>query len=530
MATAGYWAEVKLVREQSVLFAPTLDAVIPENHEVRLLDEMLRTLDWRDWEAEYPRLRGQPPIHPRVLAGLWLYARMRRIRTSRPLEYACRHNIDFIWLAEGHEPDHSTLAAFFTRFDGPLKSLFQQVCRIAMAMGLVRLGEVAFDGTRVKALNSRYRTLTAGSLEKRIGAIDQQIEKIMSDVREAEAAAAQWGQGDLVARLPEELSDLQDRREKLQEALAIAQELDRARKAAGTDPAKNPAQVPMTDTDSRIMPHKEGGFAPNYTPTCLTDGQTGFILDATVINEVNEPRVALPAVDRATEMCGARPESFLTDGGNAAGPVLAGLEERGITAYAPAKSSEPAADNPARREDPTHPVPEEQWPQLPMSPQGQLDRSCFVYDAERDEYRCPMGRALVYESREARDGVVRRRYQCESCAGCPLASRCLAPRRKGEGPPSRRTVRRDEHTEVRNRTADRMATPEGRAIFNRRSGIAETPFGYLKGVLGLRQFRHQGLDKVEQEWRWSCLSLNIKKVVTALRVLPALDPAPAEPG
>ena len=161
MATLDYWAEAVIVREQRTMFAPTLDDMIDEDHEVRLLDEALRKLDWTEWEAVCSRERGQPPIHPRVIAGLWLYGMMRRIRTSRFLEYACRHNIDFIWLAEGHTPDHSKLAEFFSLNKAPLKSLFKQVCRMAMRMGLVRLGTVAFDATRVKSANSRFNTLTA---------------------------------------------------------------------------------------------------------------------------------------------------------------------------------------------------------------------------------------------------------------------------------------------------------------------------------------------------------------------------------
>ena len=116
MAAAVGWAEAPLVREQIVLFPTSIDEVIPGDHEVRLLDEMLRTLDWTKWEAEYSRRKGQPPIHPRVLASIWLYGLSRKIKSSRPLEYACSHNIDFIWLAEGRQPDHSTLAAFSTKF------------------------------------------------------------------------------------------------------------------------------------------------------------------------------------------------------------------------------------------------------------------------------------------------------------------------------------------------------------------------------------------------------------------------------
>ena len=86
MSRNEYWAKPKIVREQAVLFAPTLDDVISEDHEVRLLDEVLRGFDWSEWEAHYDGWRGPPPIHPRVLASIWLYALMRRKRSSRPVE------------------------------------------------------------------------------------------------------------------------------------------------------------------------------------------------------------------------------------------------------------------------------------------------------------------------------------------------------------------------------------------------------------------------------------------------------------
>ena len=516
-----------------MLFAPTLDDVVSQDHEVRLLDEVLRGLDWSDWEAHYSGWRGQPPIHPRVLAGIWLSGLMRRIRTSRPLEYACGHNVDFMWLAEGLVPDHSTLADFFSKFRPELKSLFKQVCKIAMTMGLIRLGEVAFDGTRIKASNSRYRTLNTLTLEERLKLVEEQIERMLSEVQAAEAAAAEATagevrRGELATKLPSELADLTVRRDKLKQALAIAQTLDQARRADGVDIAKNPAQVPMTDLDSRVMPNKEGGFAANYTPTCLTDGTNGFILDAAVVNVVNEHPEALPAVDRATEMCGESPDNFLADGGMATGPIMAGLEAREITGYVPVKSNEPGADNPARRDDLSVPVSEELWSKLPKNPQGQLDKSCFVYVVERDEYVCPNGRALPYDSHETRKGVVLNRYVCGSCEGCPLVALCLSapkeatPEQRTQANGRVRSIRRDEHEEVRQRTAARMATAAAKTQFDRRSAIAETPFGYLKGVLGLRQFRHRGLAKVDHEWRWCCLSLNVKKLVRALARLRGL--------
>ena len=522
MSRSEYWAKPKVVREQAVLFAPTLDDVVSADHEVRLLDEVLRNLDWSEWESHYHGGRGQPPIHPRVLAGIWLYAMMRRIRTSRPLEYACGHNVDFMWLAEGLIPDHSTLSFFFSSFRKELKSLFKQVCGIAMTMGLIRLGEVAFDGTRVKSSNSRYRTLTTPKLEERLLALEVRIEAIMAEVQAAEAAAAEMSSGESVTRLPAELGELSVRRQKLEAALKIAKELDQVRRSDGVDIARNPAQVPMTDLDSRVMPNKEGGYAPNYNPTCLTDGQSGFIVDAAVLNRVNEHPEALPAIDRATQMCGESPEKFLADSGMATGTILAGLESREITGFIPVKSTEPGADNPANRADPRIPVPEHLWPQLPRNPQGQLDKSCFVYVAGTDEYICPQGRVLSNLYRERRNDVEVHRYKSASCEGCPLVALCLShPKNTTDEQRSQangrvRSISRDEHENLRQRMSSHMVTDSSKKQFNRRSTIAETPFAYLKGFLGLRQFRHRGLEKVDHEWRWACLSLNIKKLVRAL--------------
>ena len=98
---------------------------------------------------------------------------------------------------------------------------------------------------------------------------------------------------------------------------------DEARCKKGTDPEKRPAQVPTTDPDSRVMPNKEGGYAPNYTPTATTDGHRGFIVDCDVTADANESGVAVPSVDRIEETFGQKPEKFLTDAGNNHGHVIA---------------------------------------------------------------------------------------------------------------------------------------------------------------------------------------------------------------
>ncbi len=283
------------------------------------------------------------------------------------------------------------------------------------------------------------------------------------------------------------------------------------RRQQGVNPEKNPAQVPTTDPDSRVMPNKEGGYAPNYTPVVTTDGERGFIVDCDVLAEVNEGSAALPSVDRIEESFGQRPERFLTDTGNNSGQIMAGMEARNVEFYAPVESNLPQAGNPALRDDPQVPVPESQWPDLPRNNQKQLDKSCFVYVEAEDQYYCPQGHAMPFETTkpEQRGGQVvqLRIYRCGACAGCPLASACLSPKSKHG-----RTIRRDQYEQVRERTAARMSTAAARKLYNQRPRIAETPFGILKLVMGFRQFLLRGLEKVKTEWLWAVTAFNLMKL------------------
>jgi len=322
---------------------------------------------------------------------------------------------------------------------------------------------------------------------------------------EAKAADEQQtldGTDDSPTRLPPELANLESRRQQVRDALAKARAADEARKSKGTNPEENPAQVPTTDTDSRVMPNKEGGYAPNYTPTAITDGHAGFIIDSDVLSEVNETPALLPGVERIEDMFGETPEKLLTDAGNNSGAVLQGLEEKGIEVYAPVEFSEPQPGNPAHRNDPTQPVPEADWQALPRNSKGKLAKSCFAYDAEQDQYYCPQGKAMPYEKMKSdeRGGekVPLRVYRCSGCAGCPLAAACLEKTAKHG-----RTITRDGFEPVRDRTAARMASEAGRRVYNQRPRIAEQPFGILKRVMDLRRFLLRGLEKVKTEWTWS---------------------------
>jgi transposase len=514
MASIDYWAEAPMSRQQMALFAPTLDAMISPDDPVRLFDEVLGGLDWSAWEAEYDGTRGQPPIHPRHVAAVILYGLCRGIRSTRKLQEACCYRLDFLWLAEGRQIDYTTFAKFRTRFGEQLKGLFRQVCQIAMTLGLVKLGEVAFDATRVKANNSRFKTRTAATLEEKLEALNVLFEQMLAEWDGMEEQRTLNNQEDSPTQLPQALAQLDERRKRIAQALEKARAADEARRKEGL---KTPAQVPTTDPESHVMPNKEGGYAPNYTPLATTDGQCGFIVDCDVIAQVNENNEAVASVDRIEENLGQRPERFLTDAGNISGAVQQAMESRGIEFYAPVESSQPQSGNPALREDLKQPVPVSEWPNLPRNSQGQLDKSCFVYEVPSDQYYCPQGQVLSFVQNKREEGRGDRRvYRCAVCSGCPLAAQCITPQnRRG------RSISRDEFEEVRDRTAARMATAEAKELYNQRPRIAETTFGIMKSVFGLRQFLLRGLEKVRTEWRWAATAFNLIKLTRQIARLRA---------
>lgn len=523
----SYCSQAPLNRDQARLFYPTLEETISEDHPVRVLDELLERCDFTEWEQFYDGTRGQPPHSPKVMAKLLLYALSRKLRSSRQIEYAVANNLDFIWLTEGRKIDHSTICTFRTRFKKQLKGLFRQLGKLALTMGLVRLNQITFDGTRVKASNSRHATLTAAGLEERLRELDQELAAYLAEC-EATDRTEEERLGSSTP-VPPKLAGIQDRRAALEKALETVRALDEERQQnQGLDPARKPAQWPMTDPDSRVMPNKEGGFAPNYTPLAAVDVGSDFIVGLDVLNSPTEHTETQAIVEQVISNLGERPGQMLADGHHATGQNIAAFENSGTELISPLPQPPVPAVNPALRDDPTQPVPEEQRAQLPRNAQQRLDKSCFIYDAEHDLYHCPLGEPLKYEdtkkqSRVNNEQVKVRIYRCAACEGCPLRDQCLSPQTKHG-----RTIGRDEYVTHRERHASKMATPESQTAYRNRLHGGEVIFAHIKHVMGLRQFLLRGLEKVRQEWLWTCTSYNLFKLVryvTRLRGQLALQAA-----
>lgn len=516
------FAHPQAPRAQLVLIPRCLDELVTEGAPVRALAALLDEIDWTPWEQAYAGF-GQPPIHPRYLAGAILFGLLRKVRSTRELEEAACKHLDFIWLLEGFQPDHSTFAKFRTKHGEAIKDLHKQIAETLVMKREKALLELIIDGTKVRADSERQGARTAKTIEAIIGELERRMAQV--EHNDAQAALAtgyfedlepEQDEGERLAQVNKEIAQLENQRAKYQKALDIARERDeRSRKHNGKN--AKAVRVPVTDPESQISPNKEGGYAPNYTPVATVEAQTGAIVHSDVLPASDEASAVVPAVQAAEALTGQKPDAVLADGNFASGEVLDALDAADIEAYMPTRSASPP-HNPALRPDPTIPVPEKERQHLPKQAKH-FARAAFVYDPEGDTYYCPMGEALnPHKQCKTKQGVDCTYYRCQACPHCPLANECV----KGKGP--YRTIARDEHEPLREAADQRMATPEGKAIYKARAPGIEGVFGVIKSCLGIRRFSLRGLANVRMEWNWVCTAYNLKKLLALTATDPSGDP------
>ena len=513
------FSTVKESRDQQVLFPERLDEAVDADHDVRLVDKILHCVDFSEWEAKYHLAIGQPPIHPRVMASVILYGLLCRISSSRALEEALQVRLDFRWLAEGRRIDHSTICKFRIGHAEELKKLYVQFAMIGMEFGWVRMTSLGYDATRIRANNSRQASRTPERLRQLKKELEQAYEQHDQHAREADRQDEErFGERDS-NRVEAEISDVERKLAKVNAALKQVELLEENGKTV-------PNRIPMTDPESRIMPNKTGGHAPNFTPATTVDIDSGIIVDSVVLDVVNEDGEMLPAVDRVQKNFDlpSPPEKLLADGLMATGDNISQCSEQNIDLYSPIKTVDPTT-NPAVRTTLTEPVAEEDRDRLPrvnVTVEGvkreQLSKDSFVYVADENCYRCPMGKRLSYrgstsEKRSSGKSRTRHRYRAdaETCGGCPLAELCL--RKPGKG----RQVTHEQHEQQRVAHAKKMSTDEAKEIYKTRQHAGERPFAMMKWFFRVDQFLTRGLDRVSQEFDWLSAGFNLHRLLSLIR-------------
>ena len=290
---------------------------------MHIVRQVVHDFDLSAIHRAYQAERGRPPFHPEAMVGLLLYGACRGIYSSRKLAQACRDHIAFMYLTSQAQPDFHTIAQFRKRFRPVLQDLFRQVLALCRKAGLVRLGHVSLDGTKVRANASKHKAMSYGRMLSKEQALGEAIRGWFEEAERQDAEEdTAYGPDDDGYGLPPELRESQKRLETIRKARARLEAEARAKaEREGKDPEgatpSERAQTNFTDPDSRIM-HTPDGFQQCYNAQSVmpqtavaVDAQSQVIVACEVSRAPPDVQRLRPMLDQITTLLftDARPRS-----------------------------------------------------------------------------------------------------------------------------------------------------------------------------------------------------------------------------
>ena len=306
--------------DQAFLLPPLLADLIPEDDPVFFLRDVLRGLDLEDFHRAYRSAKGQPPYHPTMMVGLYLYGAMRRTYSSRRLAELCQRDVACIYLVGGASPDFHTISEFRKRFTKELPGLFLQVLLLCREAGLVRLGHVSLDGTKVRANASKHKAMSYGRMLDKEPVLAAEIADWMEQGKRQDAEDdTEHGPNDDGWSLPKEMKESKRRLDKIRAGKARLEEMVREKaEADGKDPAEavvpERAQTNFTDPESRIMKTPDG-FQQCYNAQIVVDAESQVIVAHEVTNSAPDSRRLPPMLKQIEENTGQYPNALTADAG-----------------------------------------------------------------------------------------------------------------------------------------------------------------------------------------------------------------------
>ena len=418
--------------QQQVLLPQALQDWLPEGHLAYFISD---TVDSLDLQAFYARYEGggsrNQPFHPAMMVKMLVYAYATGVFSSRKIARKLHEDVAFRVLAADNFPAHRTISDFRAFHLRELGELFVQVVRLAREMGLVKLGTIAVDGTKIKANASRHKAMSYGHMLKAEAELKAQIAALLQRAKTADEAEKNEPDVDI----PAEIARRQDRLNAIAQARERLEQRQRETELGkGRDPDDKPrggrykrefgvpedkAQDNFTDPDSRIMTRAGGGFEASYNAQTAVDETAHIIVAAELTNSASDAAQLPLMLQAVSDNLGQRPTQVLADTG---------------------------------------------------------------YRSER-----------VFE-------------QLANCGTDVIVSL---------GREGKKFVRFDpQRSPLTAQMAGKLKTDRAKQAYRRRKWIAEPPNGWIKHVLGFRQFSLRGLHRVSAEWKLVCMALNLRRMAT----------------
>lgn len=438
-------------RATGFLLPPSIDEWLPQRHLARFVVEVIDGLDVSAMSKSY-RGSGSASYHPSLLLGILVYGYATGVFSSRKLERATYDSVAFRFVAANEHPDHDTIAAFRRRFIKEIEGLFVQVLLLAREMGMLKMGTVGLDGTKIHANASRHSALSY----EHAGKIETQLKAEVADLMTKAEAADQADIPDGMS-IPEELARREERLAKIAEARTKIEARAKERfereqaehdakmaaraaktKATGKKPGGKPPEPPvegprptdqinLTDEESRIMPVAGGGFDQCYNAQAAVAAGSLLVVAAKVVQAPTDKQQIEPMLSALKGLPDeiGQPDTLLADNGYFSEANVVACEAAGI------------------------------------------------------EPMIAIGREVHHPSLD------------ERFAAAPPAPNDPTP------------------VEA---MAHRLRTPEGKKLYGLRKQTPEPVFGIIKSVMGFRQFLLRGLDNVQGEWSLVTMAWNMKRM------------------
>lgn len=453
--------------DQGLLLPPSLDDWLPADHLVRFIADLVdEHLDLSRIHAAFTETRGGPPYDPRLMVRILLYGYTTGVRSSRAIERKCVDDVPFRWLAAGAAPDYRAVARFRKRHLSALGHLFVQALALCQAAGMVSLGRVALDGTKVRAHASKRKAMSYARMTEKEKVLAAEVSALLAEAdRIDKAEDAKLGKNRRGDELPAELARRETRLEKIREAKAAleAEAAEAAREqaerkarergddddtAAGKGAAAAEAATPkpkaqrnFTDPDSKIMLTGDGAFHQCYNAQAVVDADHQVIVATEINTNAADVNTLTPMTEQIVTNTGATPGQVLADAGYSSTANLAWAAEFTTTHtteffIAPGRQ---------RRDDPP-----------PAAPRGRIPASATAKE----------------------------------------------------------------------RMARKLTTITGRQVYSRRKTIVEPVFGQMATLQNAKHLLLRGLDQARGEWLLLAACHNLRKLhghigITGLAALPA---------
>jgi transposase len=441
-------------RNQPFLMPPSIQEWLPQRHLARFIVDTVEMLNLNDIYKKYTK-GGKEAYDPKALLSLLFYGYATGVFSSRKIEQATYDSIAFRYISANTHPDHDTIANFRKCFLPQISDLFVQILSIAQEAGLLKVGKVSLDGTKVKANASKHKALSYKHIKKLQSQLEAEVESLLKKAKEADTSKSDEG-----LNIPEEIERREDRLKVIKEAKEkiearakerydkeskIYQEKMDKREAkekltgkktggrkpkAPVDTPQDKDQVNLTDEESRIMSTSGGGFEQCYNAQASADHDSRLILHAHVTQNSNDKQEILPTIKWYEKYPSLKPSTaFNADAGYFSEENIKACEKNNMTPY-------------------------------------------------------------ISFGKEQHNQPLEERFK----EADPLP---------------------DDPTDVE-RMKHRLQTSEGKAIYAERKSVIEPIFGIIKHIMGFRQFMLRGFKKVQGEWSLVCMAYNLKRLHTIM--------------